>query len=145
MVKVASSSGGFVQVEITGVGEVMKRLRLAGWEVENNVDLEVVRCAAFIEDEVKESIIGNRSESKSVDTGLLGNSIEANKKGWAHMVVEPNDRTYPNGVKVKDVATFLEYGTSRGISPRRHFRNTEARNKKEVLARIENAVKKAAK
>ena len=142
MVKVASSSGkGFVNVEITGINEDLMRLRRIGKDVENEVDLTVVKLGAFAKEEVQESIIGNRAEPKSVDTGMFGNAIEVNKIETAHVVIEPGNARYPGGQSVKDVAKYLEYGTSK-ISPRQHFRNTEKRVKPKVIEEIQKAVKK---
>jgi len=143
MGRVTSSKGRVVSVEITGIGEVIRRLRATGKDIENGVDLEVVKAGAFAEDEVKESVIGRRSEPKSVDSGLFGNSIEANKKGTAYMVVEPKSRKYPGGkVTTVDVAKFMEFGTTK-ISPRRHFQNTEKRIRPKIRENIMKAVKKA--
>lgn len=132
MVRVLGSSGKAVQVEITGFAEVERRLRLANKHIENAADLAVVKAGAFIEDEVKESIIGRRAEPRSVDTGRLGNSIQFNKTKKAEGVVKAKKNRYPQGnVNTQDVATFLEYGTS-SIPPRKHFRNTAKRNEKKV-------------
>ena len=144
MVQVKGSSGKLVSIELTGIGEVLRRIRQTGKDIENNVDLAVVKAGAFVEDEVKESIIGNRDEHKSVDTGLFGNSIQANKKGNAHMEIAPKNMKYPNGQTTTQIATYMEFGTSK-ITPRRHFRNTAKRVKPSVLEEINKAVKKATK
>ena len=145
MVRVRGSSGQAVSVEITGVGEVVRRLRAMGFDIENRVDLAVVKAGALIEDEVKESITGARDEPRSVDSGTLANSIQANKKGSAHMEIAPKRIRYPGSkVTTVDVATFLEFGTT-NITPRRHFKNTEARNKKKVAEMVEKAVRRAVK
>ena len=140
MVRVVGTRGNLVNIHVLGIAVVMDRLRRAGKEIESSVDLGVVKAGAFVEEEVKESIMGNRVELKSVDTGRLGNSIEFNKKGKAHGVVEPRSEKYPNGATTTEVATILEYGTSR-IVPRKHFKNTETRTKGKVKDIIANEIK----
>ena len=140
MVRVTGSSGKIVEVDITGVTEVAKRLRLQRKRIENATDRGVILAGAFIEDEVKESIAGLRTEPRSVDTGRLGNSIQFTKIGKAVGVVKPKKVRYPGGGNTQQVATLLEFGTSR-IPPRRHFRNTEKRNKKKVRDIINQEIK----
>ena len=139
MAKVTGTSGKLVEFQITGVGEVIRRLRAVNKKVESSADLGVIKAGAFIEDEVKESISGRRAELQSVDTGLLLNSIEFVKTGNAEGKVEPKSKTYIEGGNTQEVATHLEYGTSR-ISPRRHFRNTEARNANKIRDIIDKEI-----
>ena len=139
MAKVTGTSGKLVDFQITGVGEVGRRLRAIEKSVESSADLGVINAGAFIEDEVKESIAGNRAEPQSVDTGLLLNSIEFVKTGNAEGKVEPKSKTYSEGGNTQEVATHLEYGTSK-ITARRHFRNTEARNANKVRDIIDKAI-----
>ena len=132
MVKVVGTRGRTVDIQVLGVGAVMTRLLLQNKKIESSADLGVVKAGAYVEEEVKESIMGRRAETRSVDTGRLGNSIEFTKTGKAEGKVEPKGDNYPGtSTNTKDVATHLEYGTS-SLPPRRHFRNTEARNKGKV-------------
>lgn len=141
MAKVTGTKGNVVDIEVRGIGEVMRRMRAAGMKIQNASDLGVVKAGGYVEEEVKESIMGKRAEPKSVDTGRLGNSIEFTKTGKAEGKVEPKGDTYPGtSTTTKEVATSLEYGTSK-ISPRRHFRNTEARTKDEVKGIIAGEIK----
>ncbi len=145
MVKIAGRKR-MVEIEMLGIGEVIRRLRAESGKIENSLDLEVAKQASFIEEEVKESIAGRRAEHKSVDTGLLANSIEAKKISTANWRVFPKRKKYPKGkLTTQDVAKFMEFGTTRGIVERRHFRNTKARTIKKVQAAINKAVKKAVK
>lgn len=145
MVKVASSmfrsKKPFVQVEIKGIEETKRYLTKQEKRITDDVDLEVGRNANYVQQEVQESIIGNRAEPKSVDTGTFGNSIEADKVGWAVWKVFPEKIRYPNGQTTVEVAKILEYGTSR-INPRRHFRNTKARTEKKVVNNLKKAISK---
>ena len=77
--KVASSSGGFVTVEVKGVAQAIELIRQKGQDILNGTDAKVFQAANFIQQEVQESIIGNRTETKSVDTGNFANSIEVSK------------------------------------------------------------------
>lgn len=140
--KVKSSRGGFVEIEMLGVNEVIRRLRREGKEIEGAADLGVVQAGGFIEEEVKESIAGNRAEVKSVDTGRFGNSIEFNKTGEAEGIVKPKEETYPGtSTTTQDVATLMETGTS-WILPRLHFTNTKTRNKKKIRDIIQTEINK---
>jgi len=139
MVKVTGTKGNVVDIEVRGIAEVMRRMRAAGMEIQNASDLGVVKAGGYVEEEVKESIMGHKAEPRSVNTGQLANSIEFSKTGKAVGKIEPKGDSYPNGQTTKEVATYLEYGTSR-ISPRRHFRNTESRNKGKVFEIIKKEV-----
>ncbi len=140
MVRITGTSGKVVDIQVAGIAEVMRRLRSAGKKIESSADLGVVKAGAFVEEEVKESIMGKRAEPRSVDTGRLGNSIEFNKTKKAEGVVKPKKDRYPQGgVTTQDVATFLEYGTS-SVPPRRHFRNTKTRNQGKVRNIIDKEI-----
>jgi len=133
MQRAISSKGGFVNVKVIGVGEVIDKIRRAGQDVKRGVEVEMVRNAAFIGEEVQASIMGERAEVKSVDTGAFVNSIQVDKIG------ENEFKIYPDGIPY---GVFLEYGTSK-MQPRRHFRNTEARVAPKVKENIQNAVNRA--
>lgn len=139
----ATSKTPYVQVEIKGVAEVMRMLAVKKQAITDQTDAGVMQASNLMQQEVQESVIGNRSESKSVDTGRFGNSIEVNKEAWAHFTIKP-EGTYPNGTPVQQVATWLEYGTDR-ILERRHFRNTLARKEKDVRDMIAKAIKQGTK
>ena len=142
MVRVTGTKGNVVDIQVLGINAVMLRLRQQGKMIESSADLGVVKAGAYVEEEVKESIMGNRPEPKSVDTGRLGNSIEFTKTGKAQGKVEPKGDTYPGtSTTTKEVANHLEYGTSKIQPPRRHFRNTESRTKGEVKEIIQKEIK----
>ena len=142
MVKIKGSSGKIVDIQVLGISAVMDRIRRAGIEIERGADAGVVKAGAYVEEEVKESIMGRRVEVKSVDTGRLGNSIEFNKTGKAEGIVAPKGDTYPGtGITTKDTALWMEYGTSK-IPKRSHFGNTEARTKGKVKDMIEDQIAK---
>lgn len=123
MVFVPSSRGGVVQVEVKGVAEAIRFIRRKGKDVEFGADLGVFQGANFLQQEVQESAIGNRSEPKSVDTGRFANSISVDKI---------KKSVYKVFTKVP-YAKFLEFGTS-SMNPRRHFGNSLARNKKKIVS-----------
>jgi len=142
MVKAKSSSGGIVNVRVLGINNVIRRLRDDNQKISQGADFGVVRAGAYVEEEVKESIMGNRPEHKSVDTGQFGNSIEFKKTGYAQGVVEPKKERYPKSKSTtQDVALLMEKGTSR-IQPRRHFGNTKVRTAPKVKEVIENEINK---
>jgi len=140
LVKVSSTAGGKVPIEIHGINETKMFLQAKRKIVLTASDAGVLRAANFVEQEVQESIIGNRSEPKSVRTGRFGNSIRVDKIRNAAFKVYPEKVSYPGGnVTTEDVAKMLEYGTTT-IMPRRHFRNTESRNKGKVKEIIEKEI-----
>ena len=128
MVKVVGTHGNLVNIEMLGVQEVILRLKNLGMQIEGAADMGVLKAGGFIQDEVKEAISGNRPNisPRSVDTGLLVNSIEANKVGKARVVVKSRGDTYPGTtVTTTDTALWMEYGVGeKNIEPRKHFRNT---------------------
>jgi len=147
MVKVSKSRGkGSVNVEIQGINEVLQRLQKNQKRIITSKNIELVRTANFIQNEVQESIIGNRAEPKSVDTGTLGNSIDIKLEGKESAVIFPKREKYKNSdTTTEDVAKFMEYGTTKMKNPRRHFGNTKDRNEKKVVNKFKQAVNLAIK
>jgi len=141
MVSVKGSSGKSVNVQILGIGGVVGMLRSKGQDITRGADLGVAKAGAYIVDEVKESIIGNRAEHKSVDTGTFANSIEFKKTGEAQGVVEPALKIYPGGQTTKEIALLMEYSKSISAGPRRHFGNTKIRNQETVKDIIKKEIK----
>ena len=130
MVTVTGTKGNPVQVEVLGINEVMRMLQAKGQQITAGADFGVVRAGTYIQEEVKESIMGNRAEHKSVDTGRFANSVEFIKTGKIQGKVESQ----------VPYAQHLEYGTSR-IAPRRHFSNTKTRNETKVKTIIDAEIK----
>ena len=128
---------------MTGVGEVVRRMNAGNQKITNNIEAEVVRMGAFIEDEVKESLAGNRAEHQSVDTGTLIKSIKAKKVGNMRMMIAPERKSY-SGAKTttEDTAAFMEYSKDIVGGPRAHFKHTEKRNAHKIQKEIEKEVKK---
>ena len=128
MVLIKSSSGGLVNVEIKGIAEALNAIRQKGKDIVNDKDAKTLQASNFLQQEVQESITGNRSETKSVDTGNFGNSITLVKLAPFKYSIETN----------VEYAKFLEYGTSK-LFPRYHFRNSLARNKDKVISIIQKS------
>ena len=132
MVNVVSSKGGFVNVEIKGVSEVLTRIRALGKDVNQGADVGVFQAANMMQQEVQESIIGNRAEHKSVLTGNLGNSITVNKIKDAEYIVYTD----------VEYAKKIEYSPSIEGGPRRHFTNSVFRNKDRAKEIIKEEIKR---
>jgi hypothetical protein len=142
MVKVISSKGIIRNIEIDGIAEVKRRIESKTNELITGADLGILRVANFMQSEIKESILGNRAEPKSVDSGELAKSISVEKEDKAKYIIFPEKIRYPNSdTTTQETAKFMEYGTSKGIKPRRHFRNSIARNKEKALKEIANVMK----
>jgi HK97 gp10 family phage protein len=146
MVKVSKSKGkGFVNVEIKGINEVLQRLQKNERRIVTASSIELVRTANFIQNEVQESIIGNRAETKSVDSGTFANSIDIKLQGKESAIIFPKRQKYTNSKSTtEDVAKFMDFGT-RKIKPRRHFRNTKDRNQKKIVREFKTAIDLAVK
>jgi len=125
MVKVASSmirsNEPFVNVTIYGVSEARHFLEKFTKELVTKEQQALVTAGNFAQNEVKESIIGNRAEPKSVDTGRFANSISLKPISTDKIAIYTD----------VEYAPCLEYGTSR-MMPRSHFRNTAFRITKEL-------------
>ena len=134
MVKVISSvrrsKVPFVNVEVKGVSETMRFINRKGMAVVAGGDWAMFQAANLIQQEIQESIMGNRDEPKSVDTGDFANSIDIDKISKAKYEVF-SDIPY---------AEHLEFGTSR-IVERRHFRNSVDRVNKKAGSIVNKAVK----
>jgi len=141
MVKVKGSKG-VVNIEILGIGEVQRKIQGRLKKVLSNLDIAMLRGANFMQNEIQESIIGNRAEPKSVQTGQFANNIDVDKVSEYVFTVGINRVPYV-GTKLttEDIAKFMEYGTSKGIRPRRHFRNSFARNFNKVEKVVKDTIK----
>ena len=137
MVRVRGSTGKVVDIQVLGIAEVHRRIRKAGMDIKEGEDLGVVKAGGFVEEELKESIMGHRDEPRSVMTGLFANSIEFIKLRDGEGIVKPISKSYPNSNMTTDkVAAILE-------GKRKHFENTKSRTKDEVKDIIQDAIKRA--
>jgi HK97 gp10 family phage protein len=106
-----------VNVEIKGVAEAMRKIMEKGKMIKDGTDAKLFQAANMLQQEIQESIIGNRAEVKSVDTGNFANSITVQKLADLKYSVETD----------VEYSKFLEYGTSK-MPARYHFRNSVSRN-----------------
>ncbi len=129
---IVKGTHGPVTIEVKGIREVQDNLRRLGIEISNQKELKLVQAGNFLQQEVQESIIGNRAEKRSVDTGRFANSIQADALNLKQ-----------GEIKVKtnvEYAQALEYGTVK-LSPRMHFRNSLFRSKSKIREFLGEAVK----
>jgi len=134
MPSVLGTKGNLVTYEILGVGEVISNLTRMGKMISTEVEIAMVRSASRMQEEVKESIAGLRTETKSVDTGAFINSINIDKL---------SDKEFSIGTDI-EYAKYLEFGT-KFIVERMHFQNTLERNRDVVIKEIQQAVNKSIK
>lgn len=113
MVQVDSSSGKMVSITVYGVSDAIRAIMAKGSDILTDKEASMVQAANFLQSEIQESIMGNRGEEKSVDTGNFANSIQVEKI---------DQKTFGVYTDV-EYAQFLEYGTIH-IMPRMHFRNS---------------------
>ena len=138
-------TNGPVQIEITGVPEVMNKLVELGAKIKNSVTHALIQNTAYAEVQIRESILGMHTEKKSVNTGLFASSItsEVNEDEMMGQAF-PKSIAYPGGKTTTDqVALFLEYGTTK-LAPRKHFENTLTRIKPKVEENFKQAIQKDA-
>ena len=122
MVFTPSSAGGLVQVNVKGIGEAIDAIRKKGKDILTQKDAKTLQAANMLQQEIQESIIGNRGEEPSVLTGNFANSITIDK------IKDLVYKVYTN----VEYAQFLEYGTVY-MTPRSHFRNSLARNRQKII------------
>lgn len=133
--EVRGTYGNIVQYEVLGVAEAIRIISQTSQQIKDGMDLGVFQGAVFVQEEIKESIAGNRGETRSVDTGRFLNSVSLQKI---------SDGVYEVFTDV-EYAPDLEYGNSKGMEPRRHFGNTASRTQKKVHDNVKIAVQRAAK
>ena len=128
MVQVQSSKGGTVTVSFTGLNETINRLKEFYKAIPTAEGIMVVKAADYVKEEVKESIVGNRTEIRRVDTGEYANSIDIKPVGTNELAVFTDT----------DYAKFVEYGTSK-MEAGNHFKNTSFRvaDKIKEIAKVE--------
>src|SRR3990167_8158702 len=132
MPTVQGTHGNIVNYEVLGIAEAIQKLASIGQQVKDGIDAGTLKASNGVQEEVKESIAGNRSEPKSVDTGNFLNSIQ---------LIKIADGMYEVSTRV-EYAKILEYGGI-GREPRSHFRNTQARMQENVKETVTLAVKEA--
>ena len=107
---------GAVNVTLIGVADVAKMLYEVTKDIEILTSEETLRAGAFAAFEVQASILGQRAEPRSVDTGRFANSIQ----------VQPVGKNSVSVFTDVEYAKFLEYGTIH-MQARQHFQNTAFR------------------
>jgi hypothetical protein len=122
-----------MQIVIIGAKERAEKLRRIKEMIPKELKVALVESGIVLQEEVKDSILGNRAEPRSFKTGYFYNSIKS----------EP----VIDGVKVSsdaNYAKFLEYGTAR-IDERRHFRNSMSRVAPIIKDKTKEIIKKLLK
>lgn len=130
MANVTGRKGNVVKFQVLGVAQTAKMLIAKDIAVKGAISAGIMQAATLIDEEVKESIAGNRAENKSVDTGEFIKSVRISQ-------MSKDSATISSDVPQ---ATFMEYGTSRGILARHHFENTKNRNKDKVEDKIKISI-----
>ena len=133
MATTTGTHGNSVQVTMVGVIDTINYLKKKHGQILDAQKVALAKASAYAATEVQESILGNRDEPKSVDTGKFANSITIKENGKQEVEV------YPRGVPY---SIFLEEGTS-AIPPRRHFKNTEIRTAPKIREIVAKEMKKA--
>lgn len=119
-----------VRINIVGIDRTNRFLKNRNKDVSNGMQRGIKKAIFHVQNEVKLSIAGRKSEPRSVDTGKFLSSVEAQAKENEGSVF--SDLEY---------AKYLEHGTS-GRVARKHFGNTAAREKDKVKQIIKTEIKK---
>ena len=122
-INVTGTHGKQFSIEVLGVAETFRMLKQKGFDITKGANIGCIQAGALLEEEIKESIAGHRTEPRSVDTGEFINSVSVKPIKDGQVAV------YSDVIQ----AIFMEYGTSKGIEPRMHFRNSLARNKDNII------------
>ena len=120
-------SVGVNVVGLTAANAYLKKKKL---QVSAQEKLGIRQAAIHVQGEVKMSIAGQRSETKSVDTGRFLNSVDI-VSGDEDAIIF-SDLSYSKG---------LEFGYG-SLKPRLHFNNTKSRTKQKVVEIIQNNINK---
>jgi len=118
-------------IKILGIPETRIFLKNKGKNVKGSITRAMNLVGIHTQGEVKTSIAGQRAEPKSVDTGRFMNSVDFTADKEKTIVFS----------KIP-YAGKLEYGTNFKNSPRKHFRNTLAREKQKNRDIIQKEINK---
>ena len=118
-----------IKMSITGVGAVMTLLQSKKGNVDSEVKTALGKIGLHMQNEVKESISGHRSEPTSVDTGHLMRNVffQTGKKEVAIF-------THVSYANIVENSTRIKGG------PRRHFQNSLNRNKAKIKEIVEGQI-----
>ena len=117
-----------LSIEVLGVDEVERFLEDSTKKVQTTTKNIMRENGMLLKEEVEASILGQRAEPRSVDTGAFSQSVEVKPEGYNVEVVS----TVPYSV-------FLEYGTIY-IPERRHFRNSLDRTTPIMIEKLQDAI-----
>jgi len=108
----------FISVVAKNIPKTLAFIKLKNKNVKGSVKRAMNLVGIHVQGEVKTSIVGQRAETKSVVTGDFMRSVDFHTTSEKATIFS----------KIP-YAWKLEYGTNFKNSPRKHFRNTLAREK----------------
>ena len=124
-----------ISINVKGIASTTTFLALKSKEATEKAEVAIKKAGFYIQDEVVQSIAGQRAENRSVDTGFFMNSI---------LSIFPTKLSANIGCNKYPVpyANNLEYNASIRGGPRRHFGNTKTRNEKKIKEFVNSEIKK---
>ncbi len=120
-----------ISMSVKGIPKARGFLKETRIRKNQALNKEIHKQGFLLESEIKESIAGRKAEPRSHDTGRFMSSIGTDNK-------KKNQSKVFTNVKY---AKYLEFGTSKGIKARRHFRNSKDRRRPKIIAGIKQALK----
>ena len=114
--------------QVLGMPSVTALLVAQQRKVTTGIKNSMQDARILLETEAEASIRGQRAEHKSVDTGEFVRSVEGQTTNNSVIIVS----NVPQ-------ARIMEFGTST-LTPRRHFSNTMARNKNNLIKIVEDNI-----
>ena len=119
-----------VSYTIKGIPQAIKFLKQKAEKTEREIENSMKKVGRHMQNEVKESIAGHKSEPTSVDTGHLMRNVfeQASKKEVVIFTHVPYANVVENSTRITG-------------GPRRHFQNSFNRNKQKVISILKEGIK----
>jgi hypothetical protein len=120
-----------MSIKVTGLEQVHRYIKNKENQIKKGLQKGVSKGGLILQNEIKASISGKRTEPTSVDTSLFKNTItldESDLRNYSVTIYSP----VPYSI-------YLEKGTSR-IGARHHFENSKSRKQDEIVSEITKSI-----
>lgn len=117
-----------ITIKVEGIEFIQSKFTQLGKDFKKDVVGALQESALLLQEEIQNSIEGNRAEPRSVDTGEFLASVAVTNSSLGASVSSDVPQ-----------AVFMEYGTST-IAPRQHFRNSLNRLQPIIVKKVEDTL-----